>query len=170
MASSSVCAPGGQCSPTHAVSIFVKRRHYTPGMPGRGGWASRRHGRAVGLCTGRVCPKNRLATEYPIESMTCQGGAALAHIVFHSLCAKSVTVAWRIDRGGTNGGLPPPRPGSSGEGLWKSGLCIKNMQRKFFLINQGDRDGYVRLRTILSTKNVKKAGRACRAVVVLKPA
>jgi hypothetical protein len=65
------------------------------------------------------------------DSSTCALDAGLAHIVFHSLCAK------------------PPGPVDNPG-------CLKNGLGNFSLMNQGVYDCYVRLRTILSTKNVKK--------------
>lgn len=55
----------------------------------------------------------------------------LAHIVFHNLCAKARASVEN-----------PP--------------CLKNGLEHFSLMNQRVYDRFVRLRTILSTKNVKK--------------
>lgn len=66
-----------------------------------------------------------------LDSSTCDLLTALAHIVFHSLCAKS--------------GARRNNPS-----------CLKIGLNNFSLTNQGVWLSYVRLRTILSTKNVKK--------------
>jgi hypothetical protein len=59
---------------------------------------------------------------------------ALAHIVFHSFCEKF-------------------RPVTQGH---RQAACSKNRRRTLYLANQLFRVRFLRLRTILSTKNVHK--------------
>jgi hypothetical protein len=79
----------------------------------------------------RCCPVFERAEISPLNSSAWLSVAGLAHIVFHSLCAQ---LAGRTDK------------------PW----CPKNGLDQFSLMNQGVYHCCVRLRTILSTKNVKK--------------
>lgn len=85
-----------------------------------------------------VCLKFGLAPLCSMKSRTWTASDWLAHIVFHSLCAKpSLGTRTNLLRCiNTN--------------------CLKLVQEAFSLINQRACSCCVRLRTILSTKNVKK--------------
>jgi hypothetical protein len=77
------------------------------------------------------CLKNRLALVSLIESSTWPKLLGFAHLVFHSLCAK--TAAWA-----------------------KRSRCSKVERHILYVWNQGLGHCYVCLRTILSTKCVQK--------------
>lgn len=100
------------------------------------GWDYTSLGAFITSCASRsfhscACLNFGRAVLFPLDSATWDMPAGLAHIVFHSLCAK---------------------PGQAGN----NSSCLKNGLKNFFLTNQGVWDRYVCLRTILSTKNVKK--------------
>ncbi len=90
---------------------------------------------------GPVCPVCLKFGRAPLRSMKSRTWTAsdrLAHIVFHSLCAK------------------PSLSTRTGLLRWLNTSCLKLVQETFSLINQSAWSCCVRLRTILSTKNVKK--------------
>jgi hypothetical protein len=82
-------------------------------------------------CRSRICLNFVLAGLLPFDSRTCALAVRFAHIVFHSLCAKQ-----------SGCGNNPP--------------CLKFRLKSFSITNQGLEQRCARLRTILSTKNVKK--------------
>lgn len=131
----------------HTICEETQARRASPAMASRARLYRKRNAGCLARCRGRrarhsgpACLKFRLALLLPMKSMTWIPGAQFAHIVFHSLCAKSRS-NWR------------PRPVRHIDAG-----CLKLVQERFSLINQATCIRCVRLRTILSTQNVQKPG------------
>jgi hypothetical protein len=131
----------------HTICEETQARQAGPATASRARLYSKRNAGCPAGCRGRrtrdgarACLKFGLALLSPMESRTWMPGAQFAHIVFHSLCAKS-----------RNNRRPRPVRHIDAE-------CQKLVQEKFSLINQATCIRYLRLRTILSTQNVQKPG------------